>query len=74
MTSRYSVLERGTDAAISAAYSAVSAMPPKRDWYPQFPATVTEVSDHCGREAPPGQGVTHAPTLHHGPAAATAPR
>ncbi len=45
MTSRYSVLERGTYAAISAAYSAVSAMPPKRDWYPQFPATVTEVSD-----------------------------
>lgn len=45
MSTPYGRLERGTIAAYNAIYSATMALPPKRDFHPQFPVTVTDVVD-----------------------------
>ena len=44
-TTTYSRRERGAIAAYSAMYGATMALPPRRDFYPQFPATVNAVQD-----------------------------
>ncbi|MGC5626980.1 siderophore-interacting protein [Georgenia sp. Z1344] len=45
MNQRYPVLQRTALSAVGAVYSRTMSISPSRDFYPEFPATVTEVVD-----------------------------